>query len=151
MRLWSIHPCYLDTKGLIALWREALLAQKVLTGTTKGYKNHPQLIRFKNTKNPEETIAVYLWHVYKEATKRGYNFNKLKIVAKKEACPIIVTTGQIKYEYNHLLNKLRKRTPLLYSKLKKNRTIKPHPLFKKRPGTIEKWEIQKKPPTKTVR
>lgn len=30
MRLWSIHPCYLDSKGLIALWRESLLAQACL-------------------------------------------------------------------------------------------------------------------------
>lgn len=37
MRLWSIHPRYLDTKGLVALWRETLLlAQAVLFGNTKG-------------------------------------------------------------------------------------------------------------------
>jgi len=30
MRLWTIHPKYLDRQGLLALWREALLAQKVL-------------------------------------------------------------------------------------------------------------------------
>ena len=41
MKLWSIHPKYLDAKGLVALWREALLAQKVLDGKTEGYKNHP--------------------------------------------------------------------------------------------------------------
>ena len=43
MRLWSIHPRYLDSMGLVALWREALLAQAVLRGETKGYKFHPQL------------------------------------------------------------------------------------------------------------
>ncbi|WP_368086417.1 pyrimidine dimer DNA glycosylase/endonuclease V [Nitrosomonas sp. Nm34] len=26
MRLWSIHPKYLDAKGLLALWREGLQA-----------------------------------------------------------------------------------------------------------------------------
>jgi hypothetical protein len=46
MRLWSVHPRYLDRQGLTAAWREALLAQKVLTGTTRGYRNHPQLVRF---------------------------------------------------------------------------------------------------------
>lgn len=48
MRIWSLHPKYLDTKGLVALWRETLLAQHVLSGKTKRYKNHPQLARFKN-------------------------------------------------------------------------------------------------------
>ncbi|HKX52383.1 MAG TPA: pyrimidine dimer DNA glycosylase/endonuclease V [Nitrosospira sp.] len=37
MRLWTLHPRYLDTKGLVAAWREALLAQKVLSGLTSGY------------------------------------------------------------------------------------------------------------------
>jgi hypothetical protein len=40
MRKWSIHPQYLDTKGLEALWREALLAKNVLEVKTKGYRNH---------------------------------------------------------------------------------------------------------------
>jgi len=30
MRLWSIHPKYLDRQGLLAVWRESLLAQSVL-------------------------------------------------------------------------------------------------------------------------
>ncbi|MGP9584395.1 pyrimidine dimer DNA glycosylase/endonuclease V, partial [Micrococcaceae sp. AOP34-BR2-30] len=30
MRLWSLHPEVLDRQGLIAGWREALLAQAVL-------------------------------------------------------------------------------------------------------------------------
>ena len=49
MRLWSVHPKYLDSKGLVALWREALLAKQVLEGGTKGYRNHPQLDRFKKS------------------------------------------------------------------------------------------------------
>lgn len=48
MRIWSVHPSLLDAKGLVACWRETLLAQKVLQGLTKGYKNHPQLDRFSN-------------------------------------------------------------------------------------------------------
>jgi len=38
MRLWTIHPKYLDAKGLVALWRETLLAKHVLEGKTPGYK-----------------------------------------------------------------------------------------------------------------
>jgi hypothetical protein len=30
MRIWSLHPKYLDSKGLVALWRESLLAKNVL-------------------------------------------------------------------------------------------------------------------------
>ena len=41
MRLWTLHPQYLDPRGLVALWREALLAQKVLLGRTRGYRAHP--------------------------------------------------------------------------------------------------------------
>jgi hypothetical protein len=78
MRLWSLHPEYLDTKGLVALWREALLAKHVLEGKTKGYKNHPQLDRFKQSVSPVEMINQYLAEVYIEASKRNYNFNKEK-------------------------------------------------------------------------
>jgi hypothetical protein len=51
MRIWSLHPKYLDAKGLVALWRESLLAKQALESKTKGYKNHPQLNRFKNSGN----------------------------------------------------------------------------------------------------
>lgn len=44
MRLWSLHPSLLDRAALIAGWREALLAQKVLRGQTTGYRHHPQLV-----------------------------------------------------------------------------------------------------------
>jgi hypothetical protein len=63
MRLWSIHPGYLDAKGLVALWREALLAQNVLLRNTKGYKKHPQLEQFNNTSNPIGAISQ-LFKVY---------------------------------------------------------------------------------------
>ena len=78
MRIWSIHPKYLDSKGLVALWREALLAKNVLEGKTKGYRNHPQLLRFKKAINPVESINYYLVGVYEEAVKKGYQFNKEK-------------------------------------------------------------------------
>ena len=37
MRLWTIHPRYLDSRGLVALWRESLLARAVLRSQTRGY------------------------------------------------------------------------------------------------------------------
>lgn len=141
MRLWSIHPCYLDTKGLVALWREALLAQKVLQGQTKGYKNHPQLKRFQETNNPLGAIASYLRHVQKEAEQRGYNFDRNKIINKRIKSAILVNNGQIDYEFTHLLKKLETRDPDLYKKLRNAKTVKLHPLFKRRNGGIEGWEI----------
>ena len=141
MRLWSIHPVYLDPKGLVALWREGLLAQNVLLGNTKGYKHHPQLTRFKNTNNPVGAIASYLRFVIFEAEKRGYNFKKSKIINKSIKNKLTVTNGQLEYEFSHLLNKLKVRDPDFYQRLKMVKKIEPHPLFKKISGNVEKWEI----------
>jgi len=144
MRLWSIHPEYLDAKGLVALWREGLLAQKVLQGETAGYRNHPQLIRFKKINNSTGAIASYLRYVLEEAEKRGYRFDRNKIVNKRITSKITVNSGQIEHEFKHLLSKLRKRDPGLYIKLKNNKKIKQHPLFRKKKGGIEVWEIVEK-------
>ena len=141
MRLWSIHPGYLDSKGLVALWREALLAQHVLMGKTVGYKNHPQLIRFKQTSNPVGAIASYLRAVAVEAKSRGYNFDKNKIQNKRINSNILVTSGQAKYEFQHLLNKLKSRNPDLYRSLRNSKRIKLHPLFSKVRGGVESWEV----------
>ena len=141
MRLWSIHPRYLDAKGLVALWREGLLAQKVLLGQTSGYKKHPQLQRFKNSGNPPGAIASYLRYIVEEADKRGYNFDSDKIINKKIKTRLVVNNGQINYEFGHLLQKLKKRDPGLYIKLKTIKSIKVHPLFERKRGGIEEWEI----------
>lgn len=141
MRLWSISPSYLDSKGLVALWREALLAQKVLAGDTRGYKNHPQLNRFKETSNPQGAIASYLRVVAQEADTRGYHFDKSKIINRRYNGKIPVTTGQINYEFVHLLGKLKARAPEQYKIVKDTRTKKIHPLFIKVRGDIEDWEI----------
>ena len=140
MRLWSIHPEYLDAKGLIALWREALLAQNVLLDKTRGYKKHPQLNRFKNEKSPSGAIASYLRTIIDEADRRGYNFNRSKIVNKKINSRIPVTKGQVDYEFKHLLEKLRERDPDLYKHLEMIDKIKVNPIFKKISGTVEEWE-----------
>jgi hypothetical protein len=140
MRLWSIHPEYLDAKGLVALWREALLAQNVLLGNTKGYKKHPQLNRFKNTGNPIGAIARYLRSIVDEADRRGYNFNKSKIANKKTKNRIPVTNGQVEYEFKHLLEKLHKRDPDLYNQFKMVNEIKVNPIFIMVSGNVEDWE-----------
>ena len=141
MRLWSIHPGYLDSKGLVALWREGLLAQNVLLGKTKGYKNHPQLNRFKSVGNSEVAISRYLSCVADEADNRGYNFNRTKIVHNTECERMQVTQGQLDYEFKHLLSKLKVRDPSRYEKLKSIEKIQTHPLFTMVGGGIEEWEV----------
>ena len=141
MRLWSIHPQYLDSKGLVALWREGLLAQNVLLGKTKGYKNHPQLIRFKNTDSPSSAIGKYLTVVADEADRRSYNFDRNKIVELTFKNRILVANGQMNYEFKHLLNKLKLRDQDLYEKFKNLKKINSHPLFEVVTGEVEPWEI----------
>ncbi len=139
MRIWSIHPKHLDTKGLVALWRETLLAKNVLSGNTRGYVNHPQLIRFKESKDPLKAINYYLQMVWEEAQKRGYNFNSSKFTSEKDIERIPVTEGQLEYETAHLMNKLAKRDVTLYRKLEKQ-TLALHPLFEVTEGPVESWE-----------
>lgn len=141
MRIWSLHPKYLDTKGLVALWRETLLAKNVLEGNTKGYKNHPQLLRFKNSEHPLGGINQYLEAVFNEACSRGFQFNEKKFSSNYKPLQLSVTSGQLEFEVKHLLSKLKKRDALLYEKLSNHTLFEPHPLFKVVEGTIEEWEI----------
>jgi len=67
MRLWSICPNQLDAKGLVAAWREGLLAQKVLhewcLGRDYAYQHHPQLARFQTEVDPAQAIAHSIFTV----------------------------------------------------------------------------------------
>ena len=140
MRIWSIHPKYLDSKGIVALWREALLAKNALEGKTTGYCNHPQLDRFKNSKNPIDAINQYLSNIYDESVDRHFNFNITKF--KKPVVPLLLTVseGQLIFEFEHLLCKLKGREINLYNTIKETTTIIPHPMFKTIKGKVEKWE-----------
>ena len=141
MRIWTLHPKYLDARGLVSLWREALLAQAVLGGQTRGYTRHPQLIRFLGSPSPAESIAAYLQAVHAEATKRGYSFNARKVASFGRIEPIVVTRGQLDYEWAHLKAKLRLRAPSWLAGLKLRSRREPHPLFRIVPGAIAEWEI----------
>jgi hypothetical protein len=140
MRLWSLHPTYLDSKGLVALWREALLARKVLQGQTKGYRNHPQLIRFREAKDPMMVINTYLWEIFEESISRGYHFDGRKVVKVGLQETIPVTSGQVQLEVKHLLTKLEKRDKVLFLKFREVEIPMLHPLFTLVPGAIESWE-----------
>ena len=140
VRLWSLQPGYLDGKGLVSLWRESLLARKVLQGKTHGYKNHPQLERFRATLWPLAAIDCYLHFIYVEAVKRGYHFDESKLGARQQCINIPVTEGQLNYELNHLKKKLRLRDLLRYQKVCTVKKPKAHPLFTVVAGGIESWE-----------
>ncbi|HTZ00024.1 MAG TPA: pyrimidine dimer DNA glycosylase/endonuclease V, partial [Rhodocyclaceae bacterium] len=128
MRLWSLHPQHLDRQGLVALWREALLAQAVLAGRTRGYRHHPQLARFLAAPSPKKAIAAYLRGVHEEAQRRGYRFDASKIGRGGEV-RLTVTRGQLEYEWEHLKAKLARRSPEWLEAVEGKKLVA-HPLFR---------------------
>lgn len=139
MRLWTLHPKYLDGRGLVALWREGLLAQAVLRGRTRGYTRHPQLTRFRESPAPLGCIASYLAAVHDEATRRGYRFDRRKI-GRPGGARLRVTAGQLEYEWGHLKAKLAVRDRTRLVALRRIARPDVHPLFRVAPGPVEPWE-----------
>jgi hypothetical protein len=140
VRLWSLHPKYLDARGLVALWREALLAQAVLRGRTNGYLHHPQLRRFRAQSSPRGAIADYLRSVHVEAVRRGYAFTVRKIGRARGSGLIAVTRGQVMHEWSHLMTKLEARDRELQGRIARVARPQPHPSFCIVPGEVEPWE-----------
>ena len=134
MRLWTLHPRYLDRQGLTGLWREALLAQAVLRGLTQGYRSHPQLLRFRAQAEPLAAIATYLRAVHAEAAQRGYRFNVALIPEFRSSAPIAETEGQLAFEWAHLRAKLALRSPGRLAVCQDLLLPEPHPLFTIQPG-----------------
>jgi hypothetical protein len=150
MRLWSLHPKYLDPQGLVALWREALLARAVLRGKTSGYKHHPQLERFTSHRSPRLAINAYLNSILQEAASRGYEFDHKKVGPIRAVPRISVSEGQLLYEWQHLLQKLSARSPALHSRWRKVSSPAHHPLFRARPGSKASWERGAVAPDKSL-
>lgn len=140
MRLWSLHPRYLDPQGLVALWREALLAQAVIAGRTRGYRHHPQLARFLAASSPKKAIAAYLRAVHAEAERRGYRFDRSKIGRGGGVEALPVSRGQLVYEWEHLRRKLERRSPEWLAQLPTAKRPMSHPLFRIVAGGIADWE-----------
>lgn len=141
MRLWSLHPQYLDAKGLVALWREGLLAQAVIAGRTRGYRHHPQLARFMQSSAPQKHIAAYLRLVHAEALRRNYHFDATRIGRGGAVEPLPVTRGQLRYEWMHLVTKLRTRAPAWLDQFADVKQPAPHPLFRAVAGGVAGWEV----------
>lgn len=140
MRLWSLHPRYLDPQGLVALWRESLLARAVLEGQTRGYRHHPQLERFRAHATPGLAISAYLDAVHAEAVARGYNFDRAKVGEVGPVELIDVSTGQLEREWAHLLAKLAARSPAVLARWQDAAAPECHPLFRGIPGPVAFWE-----------
>lgn len=139
MRLWTLHPCHLDPQGLVALWREGLLARAVLRGQTRGYRHHPQLQRFQAHATPVHAINAYLAVVHQEAARRGYHFDRSRIGPVRRVPPIDTTDGQLAHEWQHLLRKLQARSPALHAQCC---GMQPqcHPMFVPHAGGVAPWE-----------
>lgn len=140
MRLWTIHPKYLDAQGLVALWREALLARAVLRGRTRGYRNHPQLTRFRAHRSPLSAINAYLAAVHAESVSRAYSFDRRKIGPIRTSIVMPATSGQLDFEWSHLLSKLSTRNPELFRRWISISFPEFHPLFARVSGPVEPWE-----------
>ena len=140
MRLWTVHPAYLDARGLVALWREALLAKAVLAGKTRGYRHHPQLDRFRSAPSPMSAIRAYLRTIYDEAARRGYRFDANKLGRSRAVAPLVATRGPLEFEWEHLLSKLRRRSPAQFRAVRNVTRPRAHPLFRLRSGPVAAWE-----------
>lgn len=159
MRVWSIHPAYLDTKGLVASWKEGIQGLNALRNPRKPngkwamFAHHPQLIRFKRFENPELCLSEYLHFIADEADRRNYNFNRNLILPRLDENPyqIWITCGQLIYEWDFLSHKVTCRTGFWeYGKptINGKSTVETiaswscvvHPMVVLIPGDIECWE-----------
>jgi len=140
MRLWSLHPKYLDRQGLTALWREGLLAQAVLRGRTRGYRAHPQLQRFRDSGRPLGLIAAYLHAVWREAQRRDYHYDLRRIAGRPAPLRVPASRGQLLWEWAHLRRKLRARSPEVFARWASVAIPDSHPVFRTVPGGVADWE-----------
>ena len=142
MRIWSLHPQYLDRQGLVACWRETLLAQAVLAGRTRGWDRHPQLERFRAAPDPLDALGSYLEAIAMEADERGYRFDRSRIDrgSARQTEALSVTSGQLAFEWSHLTAKLAVRSPDLLEVWSGVTTPEPHPLFHVLDGPVAGWE-----------
>jgi Pyrimidine dimer DNA glycosylase len=147
LRLWTLHPRYLDAQGLVALWREGLLARAVLKGETRGYRHHPQLARFRSHALPRAAINTYLRAVAAEAAARGYSFDLAKLGPWRRRLRLTTTRGQLRYEWQHLLRKLARRSPRVYQRWRREKAPEAHPIFRVVRGKVEPWERRARKPT----
>lgn len=120
------------------------MAQAVLRGKTRGYRNHPQLERFRMHRFPQKAIAFYLWSIYEESCRRGYCFDEVKILEAKSRTAIRETEGQLEYEWRLLKSRVKERSPSTYINIADIDSPRAHPIFRIVPGSVNDWEKVRK-------
>lgn len=140
MRLWSVDPALLDRAALIAGWREGLLAQKVLDGRTRGYRSHPQLVRFQSLDEPVGGMVAWLEGLADEADRRGYRFDRTRLLRPgNDTIRIELTDGQLELEWHHLRAKVRDRDASWWARIEHAEPAA-HPMFTLVAGPVAPWE-----------
>ena len=122
------------------MWREGLLARAVLSDATLGYRNHPQLIRFRAQPDPLRALDAYLTGVLDESLVRDYRFSAHKIRRVEEVGFMEETRGQMAFERAHLLAKLRVRDQGRWQALLDMDQPEPNPVFRLKDGPVRDWE-----------
>jgi hypothetical protein len=141
MRIWSIHPKYLDSKELLNLWNETIQAKNEFLTKFSGHFSNKQLERFLDLKNPLEAINSYMSSIYREAVKRDFSVDDSFMDWDfDDSIQIPVTAGQISHEISKLKSRLRERDEKKLQKLNGRTFLELHPIFYSVPGTIEEWE-----------
>ena len=141
-RIWSLHPKYLDGIEIFFLWRNCIMAKKILDGTEKVNRKFPHLARFESSSNPIGAINIYLSEVYKIASTHGKNFKLDKFDDSFKDISLNVTKGQMEYEVELFKKKLRNRSSDTNALIFKIKIIEPNPLFKVVEGNKEAWDIE---------
>ena len=142
MRLWTLHPKYLDAKGLVAAWREALLAQAVL-------RDRNDWLPKPSSTDPVPPLTL-TGSKYRVLSSRAACRGKpawVSVRPRKDRLPrggrsrLKATLGQLGYEWKHLRAKLAIRDKAWLASLGRVARPDAHPTFRVVPGDVEDWEV----------
>ena len=139
MRLWSLHPRYLDPQG----WSrcgETLLARKVLRGETRGYRHHPQLQRFREARDPQSAIDAYLPRSTprrRRAATRSTRTSSMPTRARKDPGRARATR---RARMGHLIAQARVAQPGAHVRWRELQRPRTHPSFRVVAGGVADWE-----------
>lgn len=156
MRLWTIHPKYLDGKRLTSQWKEGIqmmhiwkeIGENPEPAKRLGYVSHPQVRRLSNLLVADSGLISLLLHqhltaVHEESVQRSYSFNK-KLIDDlapdcKNAPKVYVTMGQVAYEFALMATKNNEWS----QKVAIDPYMLCNPIFQVVSGSIESWEKTK--------
>jgi len=86
-------------------------------------------------------IGSYLHAIHDEALRRGYGFDRRRIIRVSRRIRLKSTVHQLAYEWHHLKAKLTVRDRKRLATLRGIRRPDPHPSFRIVAGPIEDWEL----------